>query len=103
MLRARILTAVIVLCLFLAALFYLSAVFWMVLLACPDRGGCMGMEQAGAIFPELLHLLPFIHHISGWRAAVRIGRRGFGQSLYDSARTGLCRLVRFGFCMFHYS
>jgi phosphatidate cytidylyltransferase len=32
MLRARILTAAIVLCLFLAALFYLSAVFWMVLL-----------------------------------------------------------------------
>ena len=52
----------------------------------------MGMEQAGAIFPELLHLLPFIHHISGWRTAVRVGRRGFGQSLYDSARTGLFRL-----------
>src|SRR5690242_18023239 len=32
MLRARILTAAIVLCLFLAAVFYLPAVFWMVLL-----------------------------------------------------------------------
>ena len=25
-------------------------------IACLDRGGCMGMEQAGAIFPELLHI-----------------------------------------------
>ncbi|SOD40858.1 phosphatidate cytidylyltransferase [Nitrosovibrio sp. Nv4] len=32
MLRARIFTAVIMLCVFLAALFYLSAIFWMVLL-----------------------------------------------------------------------
>jgi len=32
MLRARIFTAVIVLCLFLAALLYLPAIFWMILL-----------------------------------------------------------------------
>ena len=39
MLRARILTAVIVLCLFLAALFYLSAVLWMVLLLALTAAG----------------------------------------------------------------
>jgi phosphatidate cytidylyltransferase len=39
MLRARILTAIIVLCLFLAALFYLSAVFWMVLLLALTAAG----------------------------------------------------------------
>ena len=61
-------------------------------IVCLDRGGCMGMEQAGAIFPELLHLLPFIHCSSGWRTAVRIERCGFGQSLHDGARTSLFRL-----------
>jgi len=39
MLRARILTAVILLCLFLAALFYLSAVLWMVLLLALTAAG----------------------------------------------------------------
>jgi phosphatidate cytidylyltransferase len=39
MLRARIITAIIVLCLFLAALFYLSAVFWMVLLLALTAAG----------------------------------------------------------------
>ncbi|HEV7929872.1 MAG TPA: phosphatidate cytidylyltransferase [Nitrosospira sp.] len=39
MLRARIITAITVLCLFLAALFYLSAVFWMVLLLALTAAG----------------------------------------------------------------
>ncbi|MBA4141637.1 MAG: phosphatidate cytidylyltransferase [Nitrosospira sp.] len=39
MLRARILTAVVVLCLFLAAVFYLSAIFWMLLLLALTAAG----------------------------------------------------------------
>ena len=41
MLRARILTAVIMVCLFLAALFYLSAIFWMALLLALTVAGAL--------------------------------------------------------------
>ena len=52
-------------------------------IACLDRGRRMGMGQARKIFPQLFHLLSFIHNIPGWRTAIRIGRCGFGQSIYD--------------------
>lgn len=41
MLRARIFTAVIMVCLFLAALFYLSAIFWMALLLALTTAGAL--------------------------------------------------------------
>ncbi len=61
MLRTRIFTAVIMLFLFLAALFYLSAIFWMVLLlaltvAAPRNGA--GSQNSPSLIPSFILYLP---------------------------------------------
>ena len=93
MLRARIFTAVIVLCLFLAALLYLPAIFWMVLLLALTVTGSWEWSRLAKFSVTSFHHLSVAYSNAGWGIAVRIEPGGCGRSVYHIVSEVLCRIA----------